>query len=398
MNILLITHIYPPAIDGGSRVISKIGEYFKNNGHQITILTTNCAGSDDFVNPKSKTIKEQQSLIYRLPVYKSLRRPLKFINLFIPKNTYFSDLLKILQKGPILKIIPILLTIKKLRQQKFDLIIAGPFPTAIILYANFLKKFLNTKLLINASFHQTDPDFQRIPLIKILQNSEYIWSLTQYEKKYFIKNLSINPKNIILAGNGIDSDLLISSQKIKFPKKTNLLFIGSFAKHKQLEILIDAFFKLKSKKLTSDISLTLAGQKTLYFPKILKHIQKLPLSIRSKINFCFSFPQSRLTKLIDQSTILILPSLQESFGLVLLETWARGKPVIATNISSLQELVKTTHGGLIFNSSSSKDLSKKITHLIKNPDLCQKLGKNGLEYVRNNYTWDQVYKKICQKL
>jgi glycosyltransferase involved in cell wall biosynthesis len=58
------------------------------------------------------------------------------------------------------------------------------------------------------------------------------------------------------------------------------------------------------------------------------------------IKFIFSFPQKKLTQLIDSSTILILPSAQESFGLVLLESWARGKPVITSNIPPLLELVK----------------------------------------------------------
>lgn len=396
MRILLITHILPPAIDGGSRVISKLGQHLSLLNNEIYCLTTNCKSTDDFVNPSSSPLKingVSEKNIYRLPVYKTFRKPLKLINLLIPKKLFLHQFFEVFQKGPVFKIIPFIRTILFLKKQNIDLIIAGPLPTTIVIYANFLKKIFKSKLLINASFHQTDKDFHKKPLINSLSNSDYIWSLTDFEKKYFTQKLTINPQKVILAGNGIDSNLIIDKEKIKFPSNPNLLFIGSLASHKRVELLIKAFISLKNQ--FPNLTLTIAGQKTLYFPKIQNLISN---SNDSGIKFVFDFPENKLSNLIDSSTILILPSIHESFGLVLIESWARGKPVVTSDIPPLKELVFNTQGGLTFKSDSQHSLELTISKLLKNKSLCQKLGKNGLKYVINHYTWGKVTQKLWQKI
>jgi len=404
-RILCVSHIFPPAVDGGSRVIYKIGQYFEKQNNQVLYLSSNCSSTDDFTN-KTKTpcpVKGRVGEGFRLPVYHSLRRPLKFINLFLPQKSYLHQLLQILQKGPIFKIIPFTKATIQILKFKPDLIIAGPLPTTIILYANFLKKITNSKLLINASFHQTDQDFFQKPLIKTLQSTDYLWTLTQFETDYFIKNFHINSDKIILAGNGVDQSFLKKSKVPRLVKegargRLNILFIGSLSAHKGLDILINSFSLLLKANSYLLISLTISGQKTLYYPQIQKQINQLPKNIQSKIKFIFGFPQNKLAQIIDDCDILVLPSKQESFGLVLIEAWARQKPVIVSNIPSLSEIVTNSQGGLIFNLDDPVDLTQKIVKLIQNPKRYHQLCQNGFNYVKNNYTWSIVGRKIQKKI
>ncbi len=418
-QILLISHIFPPAIDGGSRVIYKIGRYFETQGHQTLYLSSDCLSTDDFTKSKYQKIStthQPRSNIY-LPVYHHLRRPLKLLNLFIPPKLYLHDLLKVFQKGPIFKFIPFIKATTKIIKFRPDLIIAGPLPTTSILYARLLKMIINLhtckrlkdhpcRLLINASFHQTDSDFFQKPLIKTLQQADFLWTLTQYETNFFIKNIHINPSKIILAGNGIDPKFLIKKSDRLTPTDStgksdqpNILFIGSLSAHKGLDTLINSFsLLLKANSYLLSTKLILAGQKTLFYPKIKKLINSQPKPIRSQIKFIFNFPQKKLTHLIDNCTLLVLPSNQESFGLVLIEAWARKKPVITSDIPPLKEIVNQTRGGLIFKSQNPTDLKNKVLHLINHPQLRHQLGQKGFNYVKNNYTWPIVRKKISQKI
>lgn len=401
-KILLLSHIFPPAIDGGSRVVYKIGQYFQSQGYQILYLSSDCSSTDDFTKTKYLRSKKLTSDQLKIPVYHHLRQPLKFFNLFIPKKSYFHQLLQVFQKGPIFKLVPFLKATVKIIKYQPDLIVAGPLPTTTILYANFLKKITHAKLLINASFHPSDPDFHQKPLIKTLQSTDYLWSLTQSETNYFIKNFKLNPKKIILAGNGIDSNFLIKKTEKLTPTRMTgesdrlkILFIGSLSAHKGLDTLITAFSTINDLQSTK---LIIAGQKTLYYPEIKKQISILPKKLQSKIKFVFSFPQSKLSRLIDNCDVLILPSKQESFGLVLIEAWSRKKPVIVNNIPSLSEITNKTQGGLIFQTNNPNDLSKKILFLYKNPKKRHQLGQNGYNYVKNNYTWVKVGNKIKEKI
>ena len=411
-KILLISHIFPPAIDGGSKVVYKLGRQFKARGHDTLYLSSNCSSTDDFV--KSKYLKSEKltSDQLKLSVY-CFRRPLRLLEiictkfLFINPKSYFINFIKVLQKGPIFKFFPFLKATIKIIKFKPDLIVAGPLPTTIVLYANFFK-FLsnvltrqNSKVLINASFHPTDLDFQLKPLIKSLQRADYLWTLTEYESNYFINNFKINPNQIILAGNGVDAKFLIKSKKKLIPEKltSNILFIGSFSAHKRVDLLINSFsLLLKAKSNLLPAKLIIAGQKTLYYPQIKKTFDSLPLKTRSKIKFIFDFPQNKLASLIDNCTFLVLPSIQESFGLVVIESWARGKPVIVSNIPSLSELVNKSNGGLIFQKDNLVDLQTKMEKLINSPILCHQYGQNGLKYVKTNYLWEKVSEKICQEV
>ncbi|MDP4009639.1 MAG: glycosyltransferase family 4 protein [Candidatus Shapirobacteria bacterium] len=402
MKVLLITHIFPPAIDGGSKVIYKFGEYLKKQKHEILVLTSNCTSTDDFVNKKSRPSVIAIPPILRLPVYNFLRRPLKFINLFLPNNSYLSDLLKVFQKGPVFKIFPFLKSIFFIIKFQPDLMVTGPLPTTSVIYTNFIKNILrltqkkSCQILINASFHQTDIDFFKKPLINCLKKADYIWSLTDYEKKYFINNFKIPANKIFAIGNGVDDKFIIKNPKINYPDSPSLLFIGSFSAHKGLEILIKSFSKL-SKKFPK-LTLTLAGQETLFFSKIKNTINKLDPEIIKKIYLINNFKNKDLKKIIDQSTILVLPSLQESFGLVLIEAMARGKPVITSDIPPLKELITKTNGGIIFKTGSEKDLTSQICDLLNHQAKSRQLGLNGFEFVKNHYTWDKIGKTLCQNI
>ena len=391
MKILLISHIFPPAIDGGSKVIYKLGQYFESQNHQTLYLSSNCSSTDDFVKKSPALSREGfRKGFIKLPVYHNLRRLLKFLNLFLKQ-----DLLKVFQKGPIFKIFPFLKATYQILKFKPDLIVAGPLPTTIILYANFFKKITNSKLLINASFHPTDQDFQQKPLISALKRADYLWILTQSETDYFTKNFNINPQKIILAGNGVDENFLKKEKNIIHNTRPNILFIGSLAAHKRVDLLIKSFATIQDLRSTK---LILAGQKTLFYPQIEKLINSLDPKIKPKINFVFNFDQKDLAKIIDNCSVLVLPSNQESFGLVIVEAWARQKPVICADIPALKELVQNSNGGLLFKTNDQSDLTKKIQEIIDNPKKSEQMGKNGYDYVKNNYTWNKVGNKICQKI
>jgi len=413
MRILLVTHIYPPAVDGGSKVIAKIGQYFQKQGHQILVLTTNCTSTDDFVSPNSKKYLSSKPNLLRLPVYQHWRRPLKLINL-----VFKSDLLRVFQKGPIFKTIPFIRAIITITRFRPQLIIAGPLPTTIVIYARLIHSLLSALsslhsilsplhsklyplpphpiLLLNASFHPSDPDFHRQPLINTLKKTDYLWTLT-----YFHHQFGIPIKKMINVGNGVDQSLLIkglpsSREDDRRTGGFNLLFIGSFAAHKGLLTLLEAFDKISPSY--PKLTLTLAGQPTLFFPNIQQKINSLPATTQSRIEIISNFSDSQLPVLIDNCQILISPSTQESFGLVLLEAWARNKPVIAANIPASLELISKSHGGLLFNPNDSVDLSDKITSLLNDPQAQRHYGRNGYQFVKHHATWDRIGELLWQKI
>jgi len=381
-KFLLITHIFPPAVDGGSKVISKMGDYLQAQGHQVLVLTTNCSSTDDFVKTKYYPISHPRQII-SLPVITIFHRPLKLLGKIFPNFKTFS-------KGPIFSPVSSISFLVSCLKFRPDFILAGPLPTTMVLYGRFIKFVTrNCQLIINASFHPSDPDFQTPILLSTLKSADYLWTLTEAETNYFNQHLGIPKSRLILLGNGIDQSFLKKSPLSLF----NLLFIGSFAAHKDIPTLIKAFSKLPS-----SFTLTLAGQKTLYFPQIQKQINSLPPSIKKRIKMIFNFKDNYLSTLLDNCSILISPSTQESFGLVLIEAMARGRVVVAADIPASVELIKKSRGGLLFKTGDATDLKNKILKLSSSKKLMNTLSENGFNYVKSNFTWDRISYQLCQKL
>ncbi|MFA5894311.1 MAG: glycosyltransferase family 4 protein [Candidatus Shapirobacteria bacterium] len=391
-RVLLISHICPPAIDGGSRVIHKVGDYFKTQGHTVASLCSDASSTDDFTHSYRTIFTKPNSnnSKFKLPVYTIFHRPLKLVSRLFPIFSVFT-------KGPIFKPFPFLKFLKFYLQFKPDYIIAGPLPTTIVLYANFLRLISNfiirhqTKILVNASFHPTDKDFHNPFLIHALKSSDFIWTLTDFETNYFHQHFGIPLSKMINVGNGIDRSLLIKVPRLKLSKVLKLLYIGSFAAHKGIEVIIDSL-----KHLPPTTTLTLAGQTTLYSPVIRSKIKKLPKSYQNRISLINSFSDVDLKKLLDKCSILISASTQESFGIVLLEAMARGIPVIGADIPTSTELINRSNAGIIFRTGDPLDLSKKINSL-NNPQDLKLYGSQGLSYA-TTHTWDRIGESLWQKI
>ncbi len=392
MHILFLSHIWPPAIDGGSQIIYQTQKHLKKLGHKTLVLTTDCFSTDDFIIPKSKILNLKSSQVIRLSVYKTkLFVYLNKLVLFLNLKSYILNLAII---GPIFKPFTFIKALVKINQFKPNLIIAGPFPTTISLYAYILSKIFKTILVILPCFHPQDPAFQNHILLNILKQTNLIWTLSSYEQNYLHKLLSIPLNNFFVSPPGISLKPL---KKIpQKPNTFNILFLGNFAAHKRIELLIKAFAQIN--QTYPNTTLTIAGQETLYLPQIEKQIKKVPFKIRQKIKIIpKKYNQLQLKKYLDQSHLLVNPSIHESFGIVFMEALSRGVPIIGSSIPNVSDLINSSGAGLVFKKDNLKDLNKKISTLITNQNLYKQFSQNGLKFSQA-FNWPKIINNFNKKI
>jgi glycosyltransferase involved in cell wall biosynthesis len=205
--------------------------------------------------------------------------------------------------------------------------------------------------------------------------------------KDIIVRWGISATKITVVHNGVDLDKFKPMDQIPIREKLNLpldkkiiLFAGALRTIKGLIYLVQAIKELSRKR--SDFLLLLVGSGP--FQEELEE-EVLKLGIGEYVRFVGARLPEEIPDWMNSSDIFCLPSLQEGFGMVLIEAGACAKPVLATKVGGIPEIVIDKTTGLLVEPKSPDELSEAIERLITNPLLCQKMGDAGRQHVLKNF-------------
>jgi glycosyltransferase involved in cell wall biosynthesis len=108
----------------------------------------------------------------------------------------------------------------------------------------------------------------------------------------------------------------------------------------------------------------------------------------------FLGPRRDVPDLLNAMDIFVLPSYSEGVSLALLEAMAAGKPVIATAVGGLPEVVTEGDNGLLIPPRDAEALAGALARLLTDPALAQRLGANARARVRENFSLDRLGREI----
>ena len=136
--------------------------------------------------------------------------------------------------------------------------------------------------------------------------------------------------------------------------------------------------------------LLMAGQSAHRDKPVNDAIAALSPEHRAKVLLLDNFTDAELPSIMDACDLLALPSVEESFGLVMIEAWACGKPVIGADIASTRCIIEPGVDGLTVKPFDAADLATKILELVTGPEKRAVFGERGRQKVLSRYTWDRV--------
>jgi glycosyltransferase involved in cell wall biosynthesis len=167
--------------------------------------------------------------------------------------------------------------------------------------------------------------------------------------------------------------------KIQFSEKKDLLYVGRLSPEKGIEEIIYEFSKLRD----LDLNLRLIGD-----GPIMAKLQKLSedLGLSSKVKFLGNQPQEVCSKEYRKSKCLIMNSKSyESFGLVVIEAFAAGIPVIAPNFGTMRLIIKDGYNGFLVD-PKILDFASKIETIFREHELYRKMCRHALDTYHERYT------------
>lgn len=230
--------------------------------------------------------------------------------------------------------------------------------------------------------------FKKI-VVKLI-NLQYHWSdaciVVTSQLKLWLQNFKVEEKKIHIVGNGANTDIFYPNKtKIDLPE-SYVIFFGALAPWQGIDLMLDA---LNSSLWPSTLHLLIVGNGQLEY-KVREMCKK-----NSKLKYLPSVDQHTLCKYISNS----LCSLSVQVGsrnlesglspLKLFESMSCAVPVIVTRYPNIEKIVVQSKGGIVLDNPDANELASNVNYLYSNDEICENMGRNGREYVKNGHSWDR---------
>ncbi len=164
------------------------------------------------------------------------------------------------------------------------------------------------------------------------------------------------------------------------------LFVGRLSPEKGLETLLAA-----GEKLGDRIGLKIIGDGPLA-PTVEQAATRIP-----GVQSMGRQSQNQLQTLMKNAQVLIFPSLwYETFGLVVIEAYAAGVPVIASNLGTMSLLIDPDSTGLLFRAGDPQDLQERIEWILSHPQEVKKMRQEARREFESKYTATQNYQQLME--
>ena len=207
----------------------------------------------------------------------------------------------------------------------------------------------------------------------------------RYVNKYFPSDYTIIP-------NGVDTTHFspdVAPINEFDDGKLNILFVGRLEKRKGVDYLIEAFKQVKQEVPNS--RLIVVGPGTRLRHKYEKRIQKSELE---SVFFAGYTSYEDLPRYFKTAHVVCSPATgRESFGIVLLEAMAVGRPIVASNIEGYASVLSHEAEGLLVPPKNSVKLAESLVALLKDEKMRAEMGARGREKALQ-YDWGRVSQRV----
>jgi glycosyltransferase involved in cell wall biosynthesis len=205
-------------------------------------------------------------------------------------------------------------------------------------------------------------------------------ALTRFGKEKFIA-CSLPEKKIFVKPN-----FLSYPPEPSFCHKDYVISLGRLSHEKGVAILIDAAVRLKDSPAHLRVRIVGDGpsRKELEDRVESEKISRVEFTGRRNFDECMA--------LMKDARFMVMPAIcYENFPMAIIEAFACGKPVIASRLGAMAELVQDGKMGLLFEPGNAEDLAAKMKRMIESEEACIEMGKNAREEFESKYTAEKNF-------
>jgi len=216
----------------------------------------------------------------------------------------------------------------------------------------------------------------------------------------YIASLGLNRKLVTVIPNGVSpSDFSPTPLPARSDRVPILLYIGTLADWQGLEVVVKALPKIIEKQ---PIHLHVVGRgRSRQRKQLIKQIAKLGLQDHVVIQP--AVPHHEIPALIAKADICVAPLglndrnvTQGACPIKVLEYMAAARPLIASNMPIVRELVREDIDALLFSPNDADDLARQVVTLLSDYELSKRLADSASERALSSFTWHESQKKLIK--
>ncbi|MBN1658375.1 MAG: glycosyltransferase family 4 protein [Anaerolineae bacterium] len=399
MNVLFLIHRYPPAPGGSERYVREVARRLVAAGHSVTVLTSTLIDVEGFWERGRRAVKEGIEDDGGVKV-------VRFRPRVLPWHGVVSRVLSLLPWAPAgLGLAPPGLIMPALWRalraaSGLDVVHAAAYPSLMYLGA-FAARRNGARLVLMPCSHPGtnavgEQAAARLPgrLVKLYHQADALVAMTYLEGEMLVQ-AGIPAERVVVTGAGIDPAASQGADGARFRRTHGLdadtpvlSFVGHKTAGKGALDLLEASDTLLTRR--HDLVIAMGGSSTADFERAHR---ALPEHLRRRV-LDLSLSEQEKHDLLAASSALVLPSRDDSFGIVLLEAWLHSRPVIGAQAGGIPAVIDDGATGLLVPYGDVPAIIRAVERLLDHPDEAVRLGKRGRERVLAYHTWDDVYRRL----
>ena len=393
MKIVNIIQRYPPAVGGSETWCQEVCRYLVRGGHDVKVLTLDINKEEEFWRDpldNERTLAMGRLAIDAGVIVRRYKRSLPVHSLYHGiYKTILDDQLKLYFYGPH----SIEMYGRMWREiQWADVVFLHTIPYPHNYIAFLLAKIFRKKTVIVPHFHPTHPHYERKSNYWLMRNCDCVITVSDYEKDYLANN-GIPYNKMYVTGNAINPEEYQSENldffKAEIYKKYTIgntdkiiIFIGRKTREKGVANLIEAVRELHN---DIPIKLFLVGPGIDWYENLYANLSSEDKKYIIDMGIVSHQDKVNLLRISD---LLVLPSQYEAFGIVFLEAWICGVPVLGTTEGAMPSIIGDE--GFLCKFGETVDLKSKLYEALSNPENLKLKGSNGRQKTLQKYTWDVI--------
>lgn len=410
MKILHVIQRYWPYTGGSERHLQEISERLVRRGHQVTVLTTDAFDLELFWNPRKERLpirveRHNGVEIRRFPVRHLPGRHLAF--------GAIRRLMALLAGAPranlallryLARFVPWVPDLQRALASLDDdyAIIHGMnvcFESLLLPALDAAQRrgipFMITPLThLGESARSPVRRFYTMPhQIDLIRRADAVLAQTSIEVEYLIRR-GVSAGRIVRAGVGVNPAEVLGGSAERFRLASGLsgplvAYVGTSAYDKGTVHLVEAMRRLWQRGGPAGAAdLVLAGPALDGFRA---YLAGLPDRERQRIHPLGFVDEAFKRDLLAAADLIVMASRTDSFGIIYLEGWLYGKPVIGARAGGIPAVIDDGHDGYLVDFGDVSSLAQRIGELLADAERRRIMGERGRQKVLERYTWDRIY-------